>query len=107
MDYLPGHLVREIVKTDKEIYAFAHTSKYYKELFNSELSAILLNRFVIQNSVDFVYFIPDNPLELLHFLQDLFEDYGVTKREIVIRLSKKYERASRQSKTVDALVPSF
>jgi len=108
MEDLPGHLIREIpLRSERDLYALAHTSKYFKELFKSELSAILLNKFVNAKHLDFAYFVPDDPLECLRFLSELFEDYNVNLRPIVLRFNRKYERASRQSRTVDALVPTF
>jgi len=57
--------------------------------------------------LDFMYFIPDDPLECILFLSELFEDYNVTVRPTVVRFTRKYERASRQSRTVEALLPTF
>ena len=108
MEDLPGHLIREIpLESERDLYALAHTSKYFKELFKSELSAILLNRFMRSKHLDFMYFIPDDPLECILFLSELFEDYNVTVRPTVVRFTRKYERASRQSRTVEALLPTF
>ena len=108
MEDLPGHLIREIpLESERDLYALAHTSKYFKELFKSELSAILLNKFVKAKHLDFMYFVPDEPMECLRFLSELFEDYNVSPRPVVVRFTRKYERASRQSRTVEALLPTF